>query len=391
MADSKLRLQIVTALDAAGIKATQDQIDGLTKQIEKVNQSGKVDKLQNALGDMPGKLGKISKALGGVVGKASLLAGAFTTGYEIGTMFFEKVQKGLFGWKDPLDQLIESNKKWKKLQEQEVQQWQQKANLITNYYQAEQNAIDKSIQKINAQAQSYARLAKVASDFYNAGEDKDIQILERERFNDVTQLQLAGEYDAADQANKVYDIYRQQLEAKKQLAAYDRETNQQEAAILSKREQAEKLLEKEKKLKDEQWTLQGWKDELDAGLTNAEIDKNQSQINARLKQIDRELQNLNKEASTLADDLDAYEVESATREVNRATLVDKLQLESDKAALEYDKSMQSHGNLIGLEFTKEFIEDFNQNAIDSYNELKSIEMNTESLAQKLDELLQVKR
>ena len=65
---------------------------------------------------MPGKLGGITKALGGVVGKASLLVGAFTTGYEIGTMFFEKVQKGLFGWKDPLEQLIESNKKLKKWQ-----------------------------------------------------------------------------------------------------------------------------------------------------------------------------------------------------------------------------------------------------------------------------------
>lgn len=391
MADSKLRLQIVTALDAAGIKATQDQIDGLTKQIEKVNKDGKIGQIENALGRMPGKLGGITKALGGVVGKASLLVGAFTTGYEIGTMFFEKVQKGLFGWKDPLEQLIESNKKLKKWQDEEVKQWQYKANLITNYYQAEQNAIDKSIQKINSQAQSYQRLAKAASDFYMAGEDKDIQQLERERFEDITRLQAMGEYDAADQANKIYDVLKQEMEAKKQILAYDRETDQQEAAMLSKRQQAAQLLEKEKKLKDEQWTLQGWKDELDAGLSNAEIDKNQSQINARLKQIDRELQNLNKEADTLADDMDAYEVESATRQINRATLVDKLQLDSDKAALEYDKSMQSHGNLIGLEFTKEFIEDFNQNAIDSYNELKSIEMNTESLAQKLDELLQVKR
>ena len=94
MTDSKLRLQIVTALDAAGIKATQQQIDGLSKQIEKINQGNKVDKLENALGDMPGKLGKISKALGGVIGKIGGIVGAFTTGYEIGNMFFENVQNG---------------------------------------------------------------------------------------------------------------------------------------------------------------------------------------------------------------------------------------------------------------------------------------------------------
>jgi hypothetical protein len=40
MADSKLRLQIVTALDAAGIKATQQQIDGLEKSLKRLNNSG---------------------------------------------------------------------------------------------------------------------------------------------------------------------------------------------------------------------------------------------------------------------------------------------------------------------------------------------------------------
>lgn len=45
--------------------------------------------------------------------------------------------------------------------------------------------------------------------------------------------------------------------------------------------------------------------------------------------------------------------------MNRATLVDKLMLEGDKAALEYDKSIASSGNLLGVEFTKDFMEQFN--------------------------------
>lgn len=91
MANGTLRMDIITALDAAGIKATQQQIDGLTKQIEKVNSKGNIDKLENALGDMPGKLGKISKALGGVAGKIGGVIGAFTTGYEIGTKFVNDI------------------------------------------------------------------------------------------------------------------------------------------------------------------------------------------------------------------------------------------------------------------------------------------------------------
>ena len=39
MADSKLRLQIVTALDNAGIKATKEQIENLHKELRKVNSS----------------------------------------------------------------------------------------------------------------------------------------------------------------------------------------------------------------------------------------------------------------------------------------------------------------------------------------------------------------
>lgn len=66
-------------------------------------------------------------------------------------MFFEKVQKGLFGWKDPLEQLIESNKKLKRLQEEEIKQWQYKAQQVVNYYQTEQAAIDRTIEKINTQ------------------------------------------------------------------------------------------------------------------------------------------------------------------------------------------------------------------------------------------------
>lgn len=396
MADSKLKLQIITALDAAGIKATQQQIDGLAKQLEKVNQSGKVDKLQNALGDMPGKLGKITKALGGAAGAAGAVVGAFTTMYEVGTLFVEKIQKKLPRgiWNDHLfavEDLINANKKLKKQQDEEIKDWQYRSSLVMKYYQSEQDAIDKSIAKINAQAQSYNRLARAATEFFNAGEDKDIQLLERERFEDVMRLQSVGDYDAAEQANKLYDFLRQELETKKQILAYDDETAIKEAESLHRQQQSVKLLEKVDKLKEEQWTLQGWKDDLDAGLSNADIDKNQAQINARLRQIDKELQNAEKEANALADDMDASDIEMSTREVNRSTLLDRLFMEGDKLASELDNSIATKGNLLNVSFTEDYVKELNQSSIDSYNELKSISLNTEYLAEKLDSLLQMKQ
>lgn len=203
-----------------------------------------------------------------------------------------------------------------------------------------------------------------------------------------------GEYDAADQANKVYDVMRKEIEGRKQIGAFDDEQAIRDAKHLKDQEKINLLLEKEKKLKDEAWKLEGWKDDLDAGLSNKDIDKNQYQINTRLKQIKRERDALEKEANTLADDLDAYEIESATYAMKRATLVDSLRLESDKAAMTYDRSVAENGNLLGVEFTKDFVEQFNEASIASYNELKAIEVNTQglqALAEKVDSLLQLKQ
>ncbi len=399
MANSTLRMDIVTALDNAGIKATEQQIAGLEKQLNKVNQKSKLDNLENSLGKLPGNLGKIQGALGGIAAKAASVFGAFMMGYDIGTKFVNDIQMKLpKGWWNEhlfaIETLKKENRAIKKWQEEEIYTWNKRSMAIQESYGNQRYQIDLTIDKINQQVQSYTRLAKAASEYANANSDKDIQQLERERFEDVLQLQSMGEYDAADQANKVYDVMRKELEGRKQIGAFDDEQAIRDAKHLKDQEKINLLLEKEKQLKAEAWKLEGWKDDLDAGLSNKEIDKNQQQINTRLKQIKRERDALEKEANTLADDLDAYEIESATYAMKRATLVDSLRLESDKAAMAYDRSVAENGNLLGVEFTKDFVEQFNKASIDSYNELKAIEVNTQGLRaldEKIDSLLSVKQ
>lgn len=91
MANSTLKMDIVTALDNAGIKATEQQIAGLEKQLNKVNEKSKLDKLENSLGKLPGNLGKIQSALGGIAAKVSSVIGSFVMGYDIGTKFVNNV------------------------------------------------------------------------------------------------------------------------------------------------------------------------------------------------------------------------------------------------------------------------------------------------------------
>lgn len=97
MTDSKLRLQIITALDNAGIKATQDQISKLENQLKNVNAKSNVDGLNKELTKMPGKFGKISEQLGGVAGKLGTVYAiwkSFTGGLQIGHKVFETFSDG---------------------------------------------------------------------------------------------------------------------------------------------------------------------------------------------------------------------------------------------------------------------------------------------------------
>ena len=120
MADSKLKLQIVTALDAAGIKATKEQIDKMENALAKANKSGSdgLTGLEKKLGKIPGPAGKIAdvfEGLGGKIAKfggiATSVIGAFKVGWDIGAFINDKVVKPLFKIKDPVEELKKSNER----------------------------------------------------------------------------------------------------------------------------------------------------------------------------------------------------------------------------------------------------------------------------------------
>ena len=219
--NQELRLKIATALDNAGIKATEQQIDGLAEKINKINKEAEGKKLENALGGLKGKLGQIGKALGGIPAQVGLIVGAFQTGWEIGTKFFDTVIKGWFGWEDAITKLKKSNKALQK----EMKASEMAFNTLLTKGEISQEkqiaTMDAAIRKIQEQTRAYTSLSQAKSRFDNSGEDMEIQKLERERFEDMIALQANGEYDRAEQVSKVYDIYRQELEAKKQIANFD--------------------------------------------------------------------------------------------------------------------------------------------------------------------------
>jgi hypothetical protein len=82
MANSKIRLQIVTALDNAGIKATKDQIAQLESQLARTGSTG------GKVGDMLG--GSFQSAMTFIKGAAGGLALFWAAGPKL-FKFFEDI------------------------------------------------------------------------------------------------------------------------------------------------------------------------------------------------------------------------------------------------------------------------------------------------------------
>ena len=67
-----------------------------------------------------------------------------------------------------------------------------------------------------------AARAKLA--YQNADMDIATQQLERQRFEDVMQLQNEGDMEGAEQVSKIYDVYKAIMQAQAEMQKYDQET-----------------------------------------------------------------------------------------------------------------------------------------------------------------------
>ena len=83
-------------------------------------------------------------------------------------------------------------------------------------------------------------------------------------------------------------------------------------------------------------------------------------------------------------------MESLTRQRNRATLADKLNLDRDKLLWQYGQAVDQAGTSYGFKFSDDYIKQNYEATQKSYTELHDIKQNTEDLAEKLDQLLQMK-
>ena len=197
MANADLRMQIVTALDAAGIKASEKEIDNLAKKLDTVGKNNATDKLEAKLTKLPGKLNDVVGAMG-KFGKAIGIVGvaveAAKQGWEIGTWINEKFVAPLL-WagekaKEVADQKIA--KSW----DQAWTAMQKSNDNAINGLQQTAKLEDAEIQRVKELTRQYLKAYSAKNTMANASMDADLQRLEIEQFEDEQSLIDQGREDA---------------------------------------------------------------------------------------------------------------------------------------------------------------------------------------------------
>jgi len=397
--DATIRMKIVTALDAAGIKATKQQIDGLAKSIGMANakMGGEFGALEKAMGRLPGRLGKIASQFEGLAGRLSMYAGSFAAGWAIG----EKIRDSLAKAWPAYDKLINKTKYFYKEQhnvlkavEAYAQASSRNADNILSLYDKEASKADALIAKINAEAKAYEAAHRAKLGFLMAGEDVELQRLERERFEDVTRLRAAGDNDAAEQANALYDYYRAELEAKREImkldaadAAAGAKRLEVEKNIAAQMEKVESASARVGRIRGLIYDLENQEGDYSGDLTAKQYDKERDRLERKLRQAEANEAKLRQQMELYAaQNLTALDAEDATRARTRAARTDAAYLARDKAALAFDELTAKTGNALGISFDPQYVEQLNQSSIDSYNELAEINERTATATDYLAEI-----
>ena len=382
MADSKLKLQIVTALDAAGIKATQEQIANMESALAKANKNGGdgLTALEKKLGKIPGPVGKIADVFEGMAGKvgkfggiATAVIGAFKAGWDIGSWIYEKVVTPLFKIKDPIEELKKSNKKAAEGFEKFAASVDDAAEASARLQEKSSAAIQKEVKDIQAANEAWQKAARSRIAYMTAGQDVETQMLERQRFEDVMRLQASGDYEGAEQANKIYDLLAAQLQAKQQLMRFDEESAVLEKQVGDNEEKKLQLMKQAIAAQDAYNAKVRERDKFEKDTDNIVMSDSQYKwYQRKSRQYDRDLEKLKTawdDAERAYENYDIGDGELATRKLQRIALVGKTSLAADTAAMNYDQFVGAKGNLLGIEFTQQFKDTLAQTSKESYDSI----------------------
>ena len=391
--DNKLRLDIVTELDAAGIKATKDQVDKLELGLRRSGNTGeesgqKFGKLEKALGSLPGPIGKIGGALGGLAGQITMVVGAFKVGFKIG----EKIREFWDEWVSGAKEAKEAEEELKKQTEELATFFEKMAQRRIEYIRAQGTETDQAIKKIDEQTAAYFRQVSSLEGLRKAEGSAEQMMLERSKFEDMRAYAEAGYAEAAEQLGKAYDVAIEELRVKQQLEAFDRES----VKLAVEREKAEdKVAKAKERVRVAQEKVD--KAELDMGLIKRNVPNNPElglkKIEQQKKVIEaaqKELERVQAIEAKQREKLETVDADILAREMARANIAASGSLAVDRAAAAYDDYVAANGNPLGVQIDPNWSAELLKASTESYNTQKELLAVLKTYADRMEGLLEMK-
>lgn len=342
MAD-EVRIHLSTYLKDAGIKASRQQVERLSRDVKRMNRDlqSETDRTAARLGKLPGAFGKIQDALGGFGTTAMSVIGAFKVGWDIGTWLNEKVITPLFGIKDPIEELKKQNRALRREAEEAVKKWNETLAAWSAGWEKEISNTDKARQKIEDLTQAYLKMQAAKERIISAGDDARMLGMERDKFNAMAGASTPEEAAAI---GKYHDVLMAEERMKQQIAQHDRRSaeaaekqaaaEEQLNAMVAKRKQLKKQMEdidKQLAYLDTQQSVNdlGWK-----GSIAAEEDarKRKASLEEQIAKTDRDIK---MRKSDLA----------ATRESRSAEALERKNIET-RAQLEIDEKKKAYDDYV---------------------------------------------
>lgn len=339
MAD-EVKIHLSTYLKDAGIKATKQQVERLSRDISKMNREvqSETERTERALGKLPGAFGKIQRAATGSFGKALAVVGAFKLGCDIGNWIFDKVITPLFKIKDPIEELKRENREIEQQWKAATDRFQESMDKWAAGWDKVVGGADKARQRIEDVAAAYLKLQAARSRGEAAAGDARTLAMERDKFDAMAG---AGTPEEAAALGKYHDVLLAEEKAKQDMAKFDRDAEasavRQAAAAEGMRAATEKLTALRREMveldrKIEYAQSQAAADEL--GMAGAVARENE--LLKRREALQRQFEAADRDVERRRSDVAAIKAGRESEAQERENLAARAKLEVDERKKAYD-------------------------------------------------------
>lgn len=338
---SEISIHLSTYLKNAGIKASQQQIDKLAKQVQKANRQAaqSANDLGGELGRLEGPIGKLQKAFGGLAAKGLAVFAALKVGIDIGQWIQEKFIAPLLGLKDPIEELKKKNRELEREWKAAASAFDASMEKWSAGWQKQVDGAEKACQKVEDLAAAYLKMQAARERGEAAAGDAAMLAIQRDKFDAMAG---AASPEEAAAAGKYHDILIAEEQAKQSLAKFDRDAEASAVRQTAAEKELREAMNKRAALKQQMVELDRKLTYMQSGRSmdkygfngsvenEKKLEKSKAALQAKLDAADRDV-------SRRKADVEAMSVSRAAETQERENIVARTQLEIDERRKAYEE------------------------------------------------------